>query len=717
MTVDDLISGLVRDLKPVNPLAPPMVRAGQWGLIAVPAVALALAMTGVRSDVARAAATIQFQAHTVLLLLATAMAAAAALVLAVPGERLIPWRARAPLLAAAAWGAWLAAELWVAAVGPTVGALTIDNGWGCVGKALAFDLVPGVALFTMMRRGAALDVRRAAMFAGLAVVGIGALGLEFACPKVAPMHLMVWHAAPALAVTLVTVFGAAPILGSAAAGLTVALLTAPAVAQVRPEPPSLELFYAAAGPDDRAARVALDQLAKQWSDSYTSMIIDLARLRRPGAAIGAGAGADQAGSPNDIPDPDLGGGSAASGSGADFAAEVARRPTRESLIRARLLRFLEEQTHKRFDIYLSGWRQWMWTLPYAPHPDYAQFKGAVYAQIDPRMQSFFPSHAKALIRLDEIDWGGVRVNGIPPLYSPKVLKAADARFLRDGHIVFGVVVHGEARAYPKRILAWHEMALDRLGDTEITVVYCTLCGTVIPYNSLVNGKLRRFGTSGLLYRSNKLMFDEETNSLWSTLEGKPVVGALVDTGLQMTSHASVTTTWGEWRAEHPDTTVLSLDTGFKRVYSEGAAYRDYFGHDRLYFEVSKVNKRLANKAEVLTLMVKPTAGGERQPVAIAADFLKKTPAFHFDVGGRKLVVVTSKAGANRVYDVREHDVVFQARPMNGSLVDTKGRRWTQSETALVLETGRNVGLPRYVAQRAFWFGWFAQYPGTLLLGR
>jgi Protein of unknown function (DUF3179) len=158
----------------------------------------------------------------------------------------------------------------------------------------------------------------------------------------------------------------------------------------------------------------------------------------------------------------------------------------------------------------------MWSLPYEPHPDYAQFKGLVYGRIDPRMQRFFPPDVKSLIRLDEIDSGGVTVNGIPPLYYPKVLTAADATFLRDRNVVFGVVVNGAPRAYPKRILAWHEMAIDRLGGAEITVVYCTLCGTVIPYDSVVGGKPRRFGTSGLLYQSNKLMFDEETMSLWST---------------------------------------------------------------------------------------------------------------------------------------------------------------------------------------------------------
>ena len=82
-------------------------------------------------------------------------------------------------------------------------------------------------------------------------------------------------------------------------------------------------------------------------------------------------------------------------------------------------------------------------------------------RIDPRFREFFPPRVRTKIRLDEIDWGGVPVNGIPPLRSPKTLPAIEATWLRDGHIVFGIVINGEARAYPKRILAWHEMAIDR----------------------------------------------------------------------------------------------------------------------------------------------------------------------------------------------------------------------------------------------------------------
>jgi hypothetical protein len=211
----------------------------------------------------------------------------------------------------------------------------------------------------------------------------------------------------------------------------------------------------------------------------------------------------------------------------------------------------------------------------------------------------------ATIRLDEIEWGGVPPDGILPLVYPAHLDAGDAGYLKDDHIVFEIAINGEARAYPKRILAWHEMALDRIGGGELTIVYCTLCGTVIPYESVVDGEHISFGTSGLLYRSNKLMFDEATKSLWNTFEGRPVVGPLVGSGRTLRHRSVVTTTWGEWRRMHPDTLVLSRDTGHQRDSSEGAAYRDYFATDRLMFEVPRVDDRLDNKDEVLVIRFPP----------------------------------------------------------------------------------------------------------------
>lgn len=436
--------------------------------------------------------------------------------------------------------------------------------------------------------------------------------------------------------------------------------------------PPIRVFLDAGGSDAAVADAALARLSRDWRDGYAPMFIDMARLLAPRRV-------------ND---------------------ELVPHPVRQ-----RLITFLERRTGKRFSDDLGQWREWIWSRPADPHPDYPAFKAAVYSAIDPQMARFFAT-PRSTIRLDEVDWGGVRVNGIPPLDHPRAIPAAAASYLRDSHIVFGLVVNGEARAYPKRILAWHEMALDRVGRTELTIVYCTLCGTVIPYKSVVGGAHRTFGTSGLLYRSNKLMFDRESMSLWSTLEGRPVVGALAGAPLLLEALPIVTTTWGEWKSRHPATTVLSLDTGHDRDYSEGAAYREYFDNDRLMFRVPKVDTRLKNKDEVLGVLV-PAVGGGRQAVAFSAGFLARTRVHHQAVEGRDLVVLTSLRGANRVYDTGP--VRIAAWMDDTTVRDRDGKRWRVTEDALVPEEAGAGALPRVPAFRAFWFGWYAQFPDTILV--
>ena len=352
--------------------------------------------------------------------------------------------------------------------------------------------------------------------------------------------------------------------------------------------------------------------------------------------------------------------------------------------------------------------EWVWSIEPAPYPQYAEFKARLYEGIDPRFREYFDKQPKALIRLDEIRWGGVRRDGIPPLKNPKMIAAADAGWLGDNDIVFGVAIDGDVRAYPKRILAWHEMFKDRIAGRELNGVYCTLCGAMILYDTTVNGVQHELGTSGFLYRSNKLMYDQATKSMWSTLTGTPVVGALAGKGIELPTLYVVTTTWKEWKKRHPQTRVLSLDTGHARDYSEGAAYRDYFATDKLMFGVPKLDSRLANKAEVLALRFADAPG---EPVAIAADFLLKNPVHHERVGSRSLVVLTDASGANRVYASGAQRFV----EWNGDdlVRDSQGGQWKLDEAGLRGPAGQV--LPRLPAHRAFWFGWVAAYPGTRLV--
>jgi len=354
-----------------------------------------------------------------------------------------------------------------------------------------------------------------------------------------------------------------------------------------------------------------------------------------------------------------------------------------------------------------GWLEVAWSRPYRPPAFYAEFKAALYGLIDPRFREYFVDTARATIRLDEVRWGGVRRDGIPPLDHPKLVAAAAATYLRDSHVVFGLVHRGESRAYPKRILAWHEMVKDRLGGEELNGVYCTLCGTMIVYRAQAGGRHHELGTSGFLYRSNKLMYDHATKSLWSTVAGEPVVGPLVGTGIVLESLPVVTTTWGEWRRRHPDTKVLSLETGHSRDYAEGAAYRDYFATDELMFNVPQLDRRLDNKDEVLALRF---GGPGDPPTAIALRMLKRRPVYQDRLGTRDYVVVTDRTGANRVYasEGRRFQAVAPDR-----LRDENDVEWRVAESALHSSLGAE--LPRLPAHRAFWFGWYSAHPGTRLV--
>ena len=384
------------------------------------------------------------------------------------------------------------------------------------------------------------------------------------------------------------------------------------------------------------------------------------------------------------------------------------RLIRNPAVSATLLRLIETKVGGEHGYDLGAWQRAMWNAPEARHPRYAAFKGALYGVLDPRFAAYFDEAGEPLIRLDEIVWGGVRQDGIPPLRNPAMLAADDVGYLEDDHIVFGLSVNGDARAYPKRILAWHEMFVDVVGGVPVAGVYCTLCGTVILYLTEHDGVNHALGTSGFLYRSNKLMYDQATQSMWSTMRGTPVVGPLAGKGIVLGRGSVVTTTWGEWRRRHPDTKVLSLETGHTRNYDEGAAYRDYFATDEVMFEVPALDTRLKNKDEVFTVLL---ADHPDRPLAISAEFLAANPVHHDTIEDAVLVVFTDPSGANRAY--ASQDVNFTGYDGDRAAHDGSGMTWTMDEHALTAEDGRV--LHRIPAQRAFWFGWYAAFPHTRLV--
>jgi len=204
----------------------------------------------------------------------------------------------------------------------------------------------------------------------------------------------------------------------------------------------------------------------------------------------------------------------------------------------------------------------------------------------------------ATIPAEDIRAGGPPRDGIPALNEPDSLPAADSPWGDDEPVV-GVHLGGASRAYPLGILVWHELVNDELGGTPVLISYCPLCGTALVFDRRLNGRTHRFGVSGLLYQSDLLMFDRESDSLWSQITAKAVTGPR--RGERLTVLRSRLEPWSAWRARHPDTTVLSPNTGHKRRYGD-SPYGDYAMDERLLFPV-EYDRRYHAKMPTLGLRV------------------------------------------------------------------------------------------------------------------
>lgn len=202
----------------------------------------------------------------------------------------------------------------------------------------------------------------------------------------------------------------------------------------------------------------------------------------------------------------------------------------------------------------------------------------------------------AAIPAEEIVPGGPQRDGIPAIDRPKFIPVSEVEYLEVYDRVLGIVRNGLARAYPIRILNWHEIVNDRFGYEPVVITYCPLCGSGVAYLATVAGQSRTFGVSGLLYNNDVLLYDRETESLWSQILSQAVSGPSNGSELEMIplSH----TTWGDWRRKHPNCQVLSPDTGFNRDYGRDP-YTGYVNTERTMFPLSHQDDRYHAKERVL----------------------------------------------------------------------------------------------------------------------
>ena len=271
----------------------------------------------------------------------------------------------------------------------------------------------------------------------------------------------------------------------------------------------------------------------------------------------------------------------------------------------------------------------------------------------------------ASVDLAEVYRGGPGRDGIPSIDAPNFVPVAAADYLQDDDVVIGVVRGGVARAYPIRILIWHEVVNDAIGHDAFAVTYCPLCGTSMVFDRAAGGRLRTFGVSGLLYHSDVLLYDRETKSLWSQLGLRAVSGPADGTPLEW--QGSEHMTWAAWRARHPEGQVLSTDTGYRRDYTTHP-YGPYFETDATLFPVPRPRRELDDKALVLGVLL----DGRAHAWAIAA-------------------LPDGKSLPDRIGDTPVH-VRWDATHRHPRVTKADG-----TELPVVL---------------AYWFAWAAFYPDT-----
>ena len=380
---------------------------------------------------------------------------------------------------------------------------------------------------------------------------------------------------------------------------------------------------------------------------------------------------------------------------------------------------------------LKRWGEWLGrqaevTTP----PGYVRWKGVALSRLDRRFAAFFAKRetnaslpdSKVKLDVTQINWGGVLKDdgsgqSIPSLVNPAMTAPEEATYLVEGDRVFGVSINGDHRAYPLRIMNWHEMANDIVGGQPVALAYCTLCGAGILFDTTVDDSFYIFRTSGLLYISNKLMYDLDTNTLWNQFTGEPVLGELADSDIRLKVLPIMLTTWGEWLAEHPDTVVLDIDTGYSRDYSSegepGAAYNDYFSSLDTYFSVPDRDDRLETKALVYGLELY----GETRAYPI--ETMQEVPVVNDTLGGVEVVLVAEQ-GTNgvRVYQREGLTFALDLEDSRGNtILDEDGTAWSLSEEALINASDPEMQLNRIGGHVAFWFGWYAFHPETTIYGQ
>ena len=278
--------------------------------------------------------------------------------------------------------------------------------------------------------------------------------------------------------------------------------------------------------------------------------------------------------------------------------------------------------------------------------------------------------SNATIPVNQILNGGPPRDGIPALSDPVLIEATEADYLEPQDRVIGIMIEGVARAYPISILNWHEIVNDQINDQRFAITYCPLCGTGVAFDTRIDGKSSDFGVSGLLYNSDVLLYDRNSESLWSQILATAISGKQVGDKLQRLPIRH--TSWKSWLETYPSTQVLSINTGYPRDYRRNP-YAGYEQSRALYFSVEHRAPDTYHPKELV-------AGINIDGVYKAYPFVelaqRDKPRFTDRINGKTLFI-----------------------------------DWDSANRQVTITDSSGEDL---IALRGFWFAWFAFHPDTLV---
>ncbi len=304
--------------------------------------------------------------------------------------------------------------------------------------------------------------------------------------------------------------------------------------------------------------------------------------------------------------------------------------------------------------------------------------------------------------------GGPPRDGIPAINKPVFISGAESEskgWVSSDSLVDAVATGSEFRAYPRSITVWHEIVNDTIGGVPITLTFCPLTGSAVAYRGRAqDGTSLTFGTTGLLYNSNLVMYDRETNSMYPQILGLGISGP--NKGVELEQVPATTTTWAGWKSAHPDTLVLSRDTGYARDYGF-YPYGDYDSNASVYFPVAYTSSRFGPKTQVTGARV------GMDSAAFAKDRLRVTRVVNLTLGGQPVVAFyDGSVDFVRVFSRKVKDSTYTFSFENSRIVDREtGSVWSGQGVAtngpLV-----NTSLTPVNHLQVMWFGWYAFHPST-----